>query len=393
MTSASLSPHAHFAALLQPAFDGASPVLLAPMAGFTNAPTRRLAQRFGARLTYTEMVNATGLVHESNQTWQLLETFADEGPVVAHLYGADPASFAEAARQIAATSRFCAIDINAGCPVPRITHIGAGAMLLRQPALARRIVAAIRAACDLPVTVKTRLGPHPRQIAIFDFLRAIEDGGAAALALHGRFTSQGHTGAVDLALVADVRARARIPVIGNGGIADAASARRFLSETGVAALMIGKAAIGRPWIFRDVAAGLADPGAPGLAGRPDLYELRSVLFGHLADEVERLKVMARKYPLPADTLDPEAAAVIGFRCHFFRYLSGLRGVAWARGQLCRLRTLDEVRALVDACLAREAEYRAQLACSSDSSSAFNCVPPATCRGAAGTPVRQRRSAH
>jgi tRNA-dihydrouridine synthase len=131
--------------------------------------------------------------------------------------------------------------------------------------------------------------------------------------------------------------------------------------------MIGKAAIGRPWIFRDVAAGLADPGAPGPAGRPDLDELRSVLFGHLADEVERLTVIARKYPLPADALDPEAATVIGFRLHFFRYLSGLKGVAWARGQLCRLRTLDEVRALVDACLTREAEYRARRPATGDAS--------------------------
>ena len=359
MTNASPSQHVQFANLLRPAADGAPPVLLAPMAGFTNAATRRLAHRFGARLTCTEMVNAAGLVRDSDKTWQLLETFADEGPVVAHLYGADPAHFAEAARKIAATGRFCAIDINAGCPVPRITRGGAGAMLLRQPALAGRIVAAIRGVCDLPVTIKTRLGPHPRQIAIFDFLRAVEEGGAAALALHGRFTSQGHTGAVDLALVAEVRGRARIPVIGNGGIADVSSARRFLSETGVAALMIGKAAIGRPWIFRDVAAGLTQPGEPGPNARPDLDELRAVLFGHLADEVERLAVIARRYPLPADALDPEAAAVIGFRCHFFRYLSGLKGVAWARGQLCRLRTLDEVRALVDACLAREADYRAR----------------------------------
>ena len=346
-------------AMLHPGPDGEPPLVLAPMAGFTNAATRRLAQRFGARLTYTEMVNAAGLIHDSDKTWQLLETFADEGPVVAHLYGADPDSFAEAARRIAATGRFCAIDLNAGCPVPRITRGGAGAALLRQPALAGRIVAAIRAACDLPVTVKTRLGPHPRQIAVFDLLQAVEDGGAAALALHGRFTSQGHTGAVDLARVAEVRARARIPVIGNGGIADAASARRYLAATGVAALMIGKAAIGRPWIFRDVAAGLADSVEPGPAARPDLDELREVLFTHLDDEVERLTVIARKYPLPTDALDPEAATVIGFRCHFFRYLGGLKGVAWARGQLCRLHTLDEVRALVDACLAREADYRAR----------------------------------
>ena len=357
--SASPSPHTQFAALLRPTPDGTPPLLLAPMAGFTNSVTRRLAHRYGARLTYTEMVNAAGLIHDSEKTWQLLETLPDEGPVVAHLYGTAPASFAEAARLIAATGRFCAIDINAGCPVPRITRSGAGARLMRQPRLAGRIVAAIRAACDLPVTVKTRLGPHPREIAVFDFLKAIEEAGATALALHGRFTTQGHAGTVHLPLVAEVRSRARIPIIGNGGISDAASARHFIKETGVAALMIGKAAIGRPWIFRDVAAGLADPDAPAADGRPDLDELRAVLFEHLADEVERLRAIAAKYPLPADALDPEAATVIGFRCHFFRYLGGLKGVSWARSQLSQLRTLEQVRELVDACLAREAAYRAR----------------------------------
>jgi len=120
MTSASLSPHAYFEVLLRPGPDGTPPVLLAPMAGFTNAPTRRLAHRFGARLTCTEMVNAAGLVHDSDKTWQLLETFADEGPVVAHLYGADPASFAEAARQIAATNRLMDVTDASRGVVPRI---------------------------------------------------------------------------------------------------------------------------------------------------------------------------------------------------------------------------------------------------------------------------------
>jgi nifR3 family TIM-barrel protein len=348
-----------FNALFRSGPGGRPPLFLAPMAGFTNAATRRIAGRHGAVLTYTEMTNAAGLVHASDKTWQILETFADEVPVVAHLYGTDPASFAEAARHIAATGRFCAIDLNAGCPVPKITRSGAGSALIGQPTRIGQIIAAIRAACDLPVTVKTRLGPHPGAVAIFDILQAAEDAGASALAIHGRYTSQGHTGPVDIATVAAVRQRAGIPIIGNGGIADLATARLFVETSGVDALMIGQAAIGRPWIFETLAEDLAAPGQAGARPRLSLDTLRTAIFAHLDAEVERLSVIAANYPLPNSVLNPESAAVIGFRCHFFRYLTGLRGVAWARGQLCNLHTLDQIRDLVDGCLAREAAYRAR----------------------------------
>ncbi len=329
------------------------------MAGFTNAATRRIARRFGAAWCYTEMANAAGMIHDSDRTWQILETFPDEGPVVAHLYGTDPATFAEAARLIAASGRFVAIDLNAGCPAPKITRGGAGAALMRDPARIGRIVAALRGACDLPITVKTRLGPRPGQAAIFDILQAVADAGATALAVHARYTSQGHAGPVDLSTLAAVKARARIPIIGNGGIRDFPSAHRMLAETGVDALMIGQAAIGNPWVFQHLSADLAAP--PPVAPHPrlPLDELRSAIHTHLDAEVERLTLLASRYPLPGDVLDPEAATVIGFRVHFFRYLRGLKGVAWARGQLCNLHTLEEVRALVDACLAREAAYRAR----------------------------------
>ena len=305
------------------------------------------------------MAHATGLIHASDRTWQLLETFTDEGPVIAHLYGTDPAAFAEAARLIAASGRFMGIDINAGCPAPKITRSGAGATLMRDPALVGRIVAAIRAVCDLPVTVKTRLGLHPGHLACFDLLQAVQDNGASALAIHGRFASQGHTGPVDLAQVAALRERASIPIIGNGGIRDAAAARRFLDATGVGALMIGQGAIGNPWIFQELAAGLADPSAEAPHPRRSLDELRAAIHDHLDAEVEFLERLAHKYPHARDKLTPEYAAVIGFRVHFFNYLRGLRGVARARGQLNCLQTLEQVRALVDTCLACEAEFRAR----------------------------------
>ncbi|MDD5708120.1 MAG: tRNA-dihydrouridine synthase family protein [Kiritimatiellae bacterium] len=329
------------------------------MAGFTNAATRLMATRFGAALTFTEMTNAAGLDHASDKTWQLLETLPGEGPVVAHLYGARPEAFAAAALRLAPLGRFCAIDLNAGCPVRKITCGGAGAALMADPPRIGRIVAAIRAACDLPVTVKTRLGPAPGSVTVLDVLREVERNGGAALIVHARYVSQGHTGAVDLALLAEVKRLARIPVVGNGGITDAVSARRMLQTTGVDAVMVGQAAIGNPWMLADVASALSG-GDPPPHRQVSLDELRAVLYAHLDAEIARLRAIADKYRMPARMLSPEEAAVIGFRCHFFRYLTGLKGVSRARGQLSSLRTMDDVRRVVDACLAREAAYRAHV---------------------------------
>jgi nifR3 family TIM-barrel protein len=330
------------------------------MAGFTDAAMRRLAARYGAALSFTEMTNAAGVIHDSARTWQLLETFPDEGPVVAHLYGVDPAVLAAAASRIAATGRFCGIDLNAGCPVRKIAARGAGAALMRDPARIGRIVAAVRAACDLPVSVKTRLGPRVGQTAVFDVLDAVTAAGAAFLAVHARFATQGHTGPVRLDLLAEVKRRAAIPVVGNGGIAGPADAARMAAATGVDAIMIGRAALGNPWVFRSAAAGLT-AAAAGLPPPPEdrvpLEELRRVLFEHIEGAVALRRLWQAHGTPPPGALAPEQAAVVSFRCHFFRYLTGLKGASYARGCLPALATLDDVRRLVDACLEREAAYR------------------------------------
>lgn len=336
----------------------APPLLLAPMAGFTNSATRLLARRHGAALTFTEMVSAAGLARGAEKSWQILECLPGDEPVVAHLYGNDPAAFAAAARRVAATGRFVAIDINAGCPAPKIVRGGAGVVLMDKPALLGRIVAAMRDAAGLPVTVKTRLGSRPGQAAIFAVQAAVEAAGAAALTVHARYASQGHAGPVDLELLAEVKRRGGIPVIGNGGLTDGAAARRMLDATGVDAVMVGHAAIGNPWIFREAAAAMTTR-APAPPPRVALAELRQVLFEHLEGERELLQRIADRASDNGGRLPPEQAAVIGFRCHFFRYLRGLKGVTWARGQLHQLHTLDDVRHVVDGCLAREAAYRAR----------------------------------
>jgi nifR3 family TIM-barrel protein len=339
-------------------------LFLAPMAGYTNAPMRRACGRRGAALTYTEMTNDLGLLHDSDKTWQLLETFEDEGPVVAHLYGTDPATLAEAAARVEACGRFAGIDLNAGCPVHKVTAHGAGAALIKSPPLITEILTAMRRATRLPLTLKTRLGPSPDRVAVFEILARAEDAGADALALHGRFTSQGHGGSVRLDLLAEVKRRARIPVIGNGGVCSPHDAWRMIRETGVDAVMLARAAIGNPWIFQDIREALAPGEEPPphnpTSGRTrrDLAEIRSELDAHMEAELALIGRIRERYGLPHGALDAEEALATTFRCHLFRYLHGLKGSSYVRSRLHELHTLAEIRAAVDSCLAREAAYRA-----------------------------------
>jgi nifR3 family TIM-barrel protein len=338
-------------------------LFLAPMAGYTNAPMRRLCRRHGAALTYTEMTNDLGLLHASDKTWHLLETFEDEGPVIAHLYGADPESLAEAAARVEQAGRFAGIDLNAGCPVRKITANGAGAALIHDPRRIHAILTAMRRATRLPLTLKTRLGPHPDRVAIFDILDAAEQAGTDALALHGRFTSQGHGGPVHLDLLAEAKQRASIPIIGNGGVASPRDAWRMFHETGVDAVMIARAAIGNPWIFEDTLAALASGGEPpaaafaGARPRRDLTVIRDALEAHIAAEFELIERIRTRYALPDNAARAEETLATTFRCHLFRYLHGLKGASYVRGRLHELNTLDKIRAAVASCLEREAAYR------------------------------------
>ena len=335
--------------------------MLSPMAGFTDAPTRLLAGRFGAARTFTEMANAAGLAKGAGASWVLLETLPDEPKPVAHLYGADPDAFAAAAEKIAATGRFAGIDVNAGCPAPKVVREGAGSALMRDSARVGRIVAAAKAASGLPVSVKTRIGYTPSDITVFAMLEEAEAAGAAAFSVHGRYRAQGHAGPVATDIVAEVKRRATIPVYGNGGVRDAATAEEFASRTGVDGLLVGQGAIGHPWVFAEIRDGVSFAPGRGRSSNIPLEEIRAVLMEHVDLEFSFLTENARKYPglLADDT--PEMLTVIRFRMHLFRYLSGLRGASYMRGRLATVRTLDEIRRAVDDCLACEARYRARRA--------------------------------
>ena len=304
-------------------------VALAPLAEVTDAAFRAIAFDAGADSATTEMVSAAGLVRGSRNTPPLLERIPEERdrPLAAQLYGHDPAELAEAARIVAGLGRFAAIDLNAGCPMRRIVANGDGAALMRAPALLGRCVAAmVRAAAPLPVTVKTRIGSDPDHPAAAELARVCADAGASLLAVHGRYASQMHAGAVDAGRIAEAVAAVRIPVLANGGVFSASDALALLRATGAAGVMVGRGALGAPWIFARIKAALsgAEVDPP-----PSPAERASLAARHLALALAWHRLLRERHPDAAGP-DPETAAVLDFRRHIFHYFRGLRGAASLR---------------------------------------------------------------
>ena len=227
-----------------------NPFILAPLAGYTDLPFRLLCRRHGAGLCYSEMISSNGLVYRQKNTIDLLASVAEERPVAMQLFGNDPAVMADAAA-ILSEYPVDIIDINMGCPVRKVVRKGAGAALMKEPDHAARIIAAVRRATSLPLTVKIRTGwSHDRKNAVA-FARMAEENGADAVTVHGRTWSDGFGGSVDLATIAQVKQGVGIPVIGNGDILSHRSGMEMMRQTGVDAVMIGRGALGAPWIFAD----------------------------------------------------------------------------------------------------------------------------------------------
>jgi len=226
----------------------AGPLVLAPMAGYTDTAARRLARREGATLVVSEMVSAAGLVRNSKNTRSLLAFHPEEKPLGIQIFGNDPGEMAEAARMVQGSGASL-VDINMGCPVKKVCRHGAGSALLRDPPLAGRILQAVRKAVQCPVTVKMRLGWDSRSISYLEIARIAEQSGIQAITLHPRTRSQGFRGTADWTCVGRVAQQVRIPVIGSGDIVtpeDGAAALRSGVCDGV---MIGRASRGNPWLF------------------------------------------------------------------------------------------------------------------------------------------------
>ena len=297
-------------------------IILAPMAGITDLPYRLIMKRFGAGLVFTEMVSANGLIRTGRRTRELLRTDPSERPLGVQLFGEDPAVLAEAARLVGDAGEL--LDLNLGCPVPKVVRSGAGSALLRDPLRVGKIVAAVVRASALPLTVKIRSGWDAASINFLEIGHIAEAEGAAAVTLHPRTRAQGFSGHSDWEQLAVLKANLKIPVLGSGDIFCGADAMAMLNLTGCDAIMIGRGGYGNPWLIRDI------------------LDLQAGVEPSPPTARERLQVASDHLELSA-TLKGPARAVFEMRKHLCWYARGLAGAAHFRARVNSTETLEGLR--------------------------------------------------
>jgi len=233
---------------------------MAPMAGYTDLTFRAFCYAYGCDLAYTEMISAKGLYYQSDKTAGLLATDERENRLAVQLFGSDPAIMAEIAARVCRLlePKLTLIDINMGCPAPKITGNGDGCALMRDLPLAGRVLSAVAHASSVPVTVKFRKGWDAASANAVAFARLAQDSGVAGMTVHGRTREQQYGGRADWDCIAAVKQAVSVPIIGNGDVRDAASARAMLAHTGCDGIMIGRGALGRPFVFQEIRAALSD---------------------------------------------------------------------------------------------------------------------------------------
>ena len=291
-----------------------NPFLLAPLAGITDAPTRRICREMGAALVYSEMVSGKGLYYGDRKTDQLLFLYEEEKPVAYQVFGSEPEIMAFTARALEEREN-AILDINMGCPVPKIVKNGEGSALLKRLDLVYDLISAMVSNTSKPVTAKIRIGFDKSCINAVETAKAIEEAGAAAVAVHGRTREQYYSGKADWTQIRAVKNAVSIPVIGNGDVVDGDSAMAMMEETGCDFVMIGRGALGNPWIFRDVLAAWKGEPQPEL---PNLVEKKEMMLRHFHDMIE---------------LKGEYAAVREMRKFVGWYLKGIPGSAALRGKI------------------------------------------------------------
>ncbi len=299
------------------------PLILAPMAGYTNHPFRLLCREQGAGLVCTEFVSSHGLTRRMKNTWVIVDVQDDERPVSAQIFGADPAVMADAARLLEDTG-VDLIDINMGCWVPKVSRTGAGAALLRSPESASAVMRAVVNAVSVPVTVKIRMGWTGQHLTGIDIARLAEAAGIRLITIHARPATRGLEGSADWDYIARLKQSVSILVVGNGDVKQPEDALRMFQHTGCDGVMIGRAALGNPWIFRRCLSYL-QTGDPG----PE------------PDGAARRAMAARHYRL-ALAEGEEAVVVREMRAHLAHYLKGFPGAAALRDRLMHLTSADAV---------------------------------------------------
>ena len=303
-------------------------LILSPMAGFSDQPYRLICREYGSAMSYTEFVSADGILHGNERTMEMLRFDPFESPVVFQIFGHDEATLEQAARKIEQLGPDI-IDLNMGCSVKKISARGSGAALLKDPSKIGRIFAHLTRALSVPVTGKIRLGWDDASLNYLEVAKIIEDNGAALIAVHGRTKEQAYNGQANWDAIAEIKQAVSIPVIGNGDVRTVADIERIKQHTGCDAVMIGRAAVGNPWIFQ----------------RKDVHEVTLA---------EKTALIQRHLDLMLEFYGQERGLIL-FRKHIVKYIRGLAHSAKIRARLITCTRPEEFIALVNAYEAETAE--------------------------------------
>lgn len=300
----------------------ANPLILAPLSGISDLPFRLLAKEQGCALVCTEMISAEGLLRNRKATEKLLRSCPQERPLAVQIFGSRPTSMSEAAK-IVEDYGANILDINMGCPVRRVVHGGSGAALLKDLGRAKEIVQSVRKAISIPLTIKIRAGWNEKTVNFLEVAKMAEECGVNAVTLHGRTRAQGYRVRADWGVMARAKEDLNIPVIGNGDLTSPKAIIDFFNQTGCAGAMIGRGALGNPWIFRQALTMLQ--GEP--PQEPSLEEKWAIILRHLKMVVE---------------MRGEVYGLKEFRKHLIWYTRGLRGNANFRSKIALWKTIDEM---------------------------------------------------
>ena len=311
-------------------------LILAPMAGVTDLPFRLLCSRQGVGLCCMEMVSAKAILYKNKNTESLLEIHKDEGPVSLQLFGSDPKILSEMAKKIEERP-FSVLDINMGCPVPKVVNNGEGSALMKNPKLVEEIVSSVVKAVQKPVTVKIRKGFDEEHVNAVEIAKIVEAAGAAAVAVHGRTREQYYAGEADWEIIAKVKQAVSIPVIGNGDVVDGPSAKALLTQTGCDGIMVGRAAQGNPWIFRGIEHYLR---TGEVQERPTGKEVYDTILSHAEME------LAHK---------GEYTAVREMRKHISWYTAGYPNSAALRRRINAMESFEELKEALSEALGEKEE--------------------------------------
>lgn len=304
-----------------------NPFLLAPLAGVTDAPTRSLAKEQGAALVYSEMVSGKGILYKDKNTERLLKVYPEEKPIAYQIFGSEPEIMARTA-SVLRDRENAILDINMGCPVPKIVKNGEGSALLKELDLIYDIIQATVKGAGKPVTAKIRIGWDSDSVNAVEAAQAVEAAGASAVAVHGRTRGQYYNGHADWSQIRNVKEAVKIPVIGNGDVFSGADANRMLDETGCDMVMIARGALGNPWIFREAVAlwkGQDKPAPPTLKEKVDT----------MCEHIDRLLDLKGEY-----------AAVREMRKHIGWYIKGLQGATKIRKTVNNITSAAELKKII-----------------------------------------------